>query len=39
VTIKLEDDKEIKCHKCVLVSRMEYFNMMFIHTWSEVRNS
>ena len=24
-------------HKCVLVSRLEYFNMMFNHSWSETK--
>lgn len=39
ITIKLEDNKEIRAHKAILVSRLEYFKMMFIHSWSEVRIS
>lgn len=35
VTIKLERNDEIQAHKCILVSRLEYFNMMFIHNWAE----
>ncbi|XP_055639005.1 inhibitor of Bruton tyrosine kinase [Toxorhynchites rutilus septentrionalis] len=35
VTIKLQDNQEIKAHKCVLMARLEYFNMMFSHTWNE----
>lgn len=36
ITIKLEENKEIRAHKAILVSRLEYFKMMFIHSWSEV---
>ncbi|XP_058820045.1 inhibitor of Bruton tyrosine kinase [Topomyia yanbarensis] len=35
VTIILKDNQEIKAHKCILISRLEYFNMMFSHTWTE----
>lgn len=35
VTIKLGENKEIKAHKVILMQRMEYFKMMFFHTWSE----
>ncbi|XP_058449485.1 inhibitor of Bruton tyrosine kinase [Malaya genurostris] len=35
VTILLQDNQEIKAHKCVLISRLEYFNMMFSNTWTE----
>ncbi|XP_062547692.1 inhibitor of Bruton tyrosine kinase [Armigeres subalbatus] len=35
VTIRLQDNQEIKAHKCVLMARLEYFNMMFSHTWTE----
>lgn len=38
VTIKLASEREIRAHKCVLMSRLEYFNMMFSHSWSEVSN-
>lgn len=27
---------EIKAHKCVLVARLEYFSLMFGHSWAEV---
>lgn len=37
VTIRLQDNQEIKAHKCILMARLEYFNMMFSHTWTEVR--
>lgn len=36
VTIKCANDMEIKAHKCVLVARLEYFSLMFSHSWSEV---
>lgn len=36
VVIKLQDNQEIHAHKCVLMSRLEYFNMMFSHSWTEV---
>ena len=35
VTIKVGANKEIKAHKVILMQRMEYFKMMFFHTWSE----
>ncbi|XP_055593249.1 inhibitor of Bruton tyrosine kinase-like [Uranotaenia lowii] len=35
VIIKLQDNQEIKAHKCVLMARLEYFNMMFSHSWAE----
>lgn len=35
VTIRLQDNQEIKAHKCILMARLEYFNMMFSHTWTE----
>ncbi|KAJ6642087.1 Inhibitor of Bruton tyrosine kinase, partial [Pseudolycoriella hygida] len=35
VSILCENNREIKAHKCVLVSRMEYFNWMFNNNWSE----
>lgn len=37
VTIKLDHNQVIKAHKCVLVSRLEYFHMMFMNSWAEVR--
>lgn len=35
VTIQLEDNQTIRAHKVVLMMRIEYFKMMFNHTWSE----
>lgn len=35
VTIQLEDNQTIRAHKVILMMRIEYFKMMFNHTWSE----
>lgn len=35
VTIKLADNADIRAHRCVLSSRLEYFNLMFNSSWSE----
>lgn len=35
ITIKCADNREIKAHRCVLSSRLEYFNLMFNSSWSE----
>lgn len=35
VTIKCADNREIKAHRCVLSTRLEYFNLMFNSSWSE----
>lgn len=35
VTIRCADNKEIKAHRCVLSTRLEYFNLMFNSSWSE----
>uniref|UniRef100_A0A0A1XIP7 Inhibitor of Bruton tyrosine kinase n=1 Tax=Zeugodacus cucurbitae TaxID=28588 RepID=A0A0A1XIP7_ZEUCU len=35
VRIICGDDVVIPAHKCILVARLEYFNMMFTHTWAE----
>lgn len=35
VTIKCANDEEIKAHRCVLSTRLEYFNLMFNSGWSE----
>ncbi|XP_063697660.1 LOW QUALITY PROTEIN: inhibitor of Bruton tyrosine kinase-like [Culicoides brevitarsis] len=35
VTLKLDCEQEIQAHKCILMSRLEYFNMMFDHSWAE----
>ncbi|CRK91155.1 CLUMA_CG004840, isoform A [Clunio marinus] len=35
VTILLNDNQIIKAHKVVLMMRIEYFKMMFAHSWSE----
>lgn len=37
VTIMCANNRNIQAHKCVLVSRMEYFHWMFKNNWSEVR--
>jgi inhibitor of Bruton tyrosine kinase len=35
VTIQLEDNQILRAHKVILMMRIEYFKMMFYHTWSE----
>ncbi|XP_001360463.3 inhibitor of Bruton tyrosine kinase [Drosophila pseudoobscura] len=35
VRIVCEDSKVLEAHKCMLVSRLEYFEMMFTHSWAE----
>lgn len=35
VRIVCENNQELSAHKCVLVARLEYFEMMFNHTWAE----
>ncbi|XP_023296811.2 inhibitor of Bruton tyrosine kinase [Lucilia cuprina] len=35
VRILCENNIELPAHKCVLVARLEYFEMMFTHTWAE----
>ena len=35
IRILCENNVELQAHKCVLVARLEYFEMMFTHTWSE----
>lgn len=35
VTIKCANDRDIKAHRCILCTRLEYFNLMFNSTWSE----
>lgn len=35
VTIKCANNQEIKAHRCVLSTRLEYFNLMFNSSWSE----
>uniref|UniRef100_A0A182RRB7 BTB domain-containing protein n=1 Tax=Anopheles funestus TaxID=62324 RepID=A0A182RRB7_ANOFN len=39
ITIELQDDKKMRAHKCVLVARLDYFNMMFSHCWTEKRTT
>lgn len=39
VTIRSEDGKEAQCHKCVLVSRLEYFYSMLATGWLESSSS
>lgn len=36
VTIKCANGRELMAHKCILVSRLEYFSMMFNANWMEV---
>jgi len=35
VRIVCEDGKILEAHKCMLVARLEYFEMMFMHSWAE----
>lgn len=37
ITLKCADNRELKAHKCILVARMEYFQLMFRNNWSEVK--
>ncbi|XP_071998162.1 inhibitor of Bruton tyrosine kinase isoform X2 [Engystomops pustulosus] len=37
VTIRSEDGKEFRCHKCVLCARLEYFHSMLSSSWIEAR--
>ncbi|GFO24306.1 inhibitor of bruton tyrosine kinase [Plakobranchus ocellatus] len=39
VTIRSEDGQETQCHKCVLVSRLEYFYSMLATGWLESSSS
>ncbi|XP_031631768.1 inhibitor of Bruton tyrosine kinase [Contarinia nasturtii] len=35
VTIQCANDRDIKAHRCILSTRLEYFNLMFNSHWSE----
>lgn len=35
VTILLDDNQQLRAHKVILMMRIEYFKMMFYHSWSE----
>ncbi|CAB4004855.1 inhibitor of Bruton tyrosine kinase [Paramuricea clavata] len=35
VVMEAEDEVEFSCHKCILVSRLEYFSMMLTTGWME----
>lgn len=35
VTILLDENQRIQAHKAVLMTRIEYFRLMFFHNWSE----
>ncbi|XP_061394598.1 inhibitor of Bruton tyrosine kinase [Musca vetustissima] len=35
IRIICENNVELPAHKCILVARLEYFEMMFTHTWAE----
>lgn len=39
VNISTEDGHKIQCHKCVLVSRLEYFHSMLATGWIETFNT
>ena len=39
VAIVSEDTMEIKCHKCILVARLEYFHSMLGSGWIETSSS
>ncbi|KFB49169.1 AGAP009939-PA-like protein [Anopheles sinensis] len=39
LTIELQGRESLPAHKCVLVARLEYFAMMFAHTWTEKRKT
>lgn len=36
ISLKSDDEMEIKAHKCILVARLEYFNCMISQGWMEV---
>ena len=35
VTILLDENQKLRAHKVILMMRIEYFKMMFAHSWSE----
>lgn len=35
VTILLDENQKLRAHKVILMMRIEYFKMMFYHSWSE----
>lgn len=35
VTINCANERQVHAHKCILVSRLKYFNMMFSSSWME----
>lgn len=37
VDINCAGDRTVQAHKCILVSRLKYFNMMFSSNWAETR--
>ncbi len=37
ICIRGTDDVSVKCHKCVLVARLEYFRSMLASGWIEVK--
>uniref|UniRef100_A0AAG5DB42 BTB domain-containing protein n=1 Tax=Anopheles atroparvus TaxID=41427 RepID=A0AAG5DB42_ANOAO len=39
LTIELQGRESLPAHKCVLVARLEYFSMMFAHSWTEKRKT
>ncbi|XP_052864341.1 inhibitor of Bruton tyrosine kinase-like, partial [Anopheles cruzii] len=39
LTIVLEGEEKLRVHRCVLVTRLEYFAVMFGHTWGENRTT
>lgn len=39
VVIETEDGRKLRCHKCILVARSEYFHSMFVSDWIESAGS
>ncbi|XP_063243097.1 inhibitor of Bruton tyrosine kinase [Bacillus rossius redtenbacheri] len=39
VTLRSEDGKELKAHKCVLAARLDYFSSMFGGGWAEAQTN
>ncbi|KAH8369839.1 hypothetical protein KR093_001095 [Drosophila rubida] len=35
VSLVCEEGEVLEAHKCILVARLEYFEMMFMHSWAE----
>lgn len=37
ITLKCADNRELRAHKCILIARMEYFQLMFRNKWAETQ--